>query len=105
MARSIGVLGDRGQALGRLGHVNVDHILLADAPVRPATQSALWADFGRDFYASVSWSDIPKHDGRRIWLGGMTSLEYAGEDPTTPWRGAMTLPRQMSLHPARLVPD
>ena len=88
--------------LGDWGHVNVDHILLADAPVRPATQPALWADFGRDFYAAVSWSDIPKHDGRRIWLGWMANLEYAGEVPTTPWRGAMTLPRQMSL---RRSPD
>ncbi len=90
---------------GDWGHVNVDHILMADAPARPATQSALWADFGRHFYAAAAWSDIPKHDGRRIWLGWMASLEYAGEDLTTPWRGAMTLPRQMSLHPARLVPD
>ena len=31
-----------------------------------ATQDAQWVDYGRDFYAPISWSDIPKQDGRRI---------------------------------------
>lgn len=30
----------------------------------------LWTDYGRDFYAAVSWSDIPSTDSRRLWLGG-----------------------------------
>jgi sucrose-6-phosphate hydrolase SacC (GH32 family) len=82
---------------GGWGHVNVDHILLADTPARSATEPALWADFGRDFYAAVSWSDIPPRDGRRLWLGWMSNWEYASEVPTAPWRGAMTLPRALSL--------
>lgn len=82
---------------GGWGHVNVDHIVLADQPARSARPPALWADHGSDFYAAVSWSGIPPEDGRRIWLGWMANLEYAGDVPTSPWRGAMTLPREMSL--------
>ncbi|MBM3834293.1 MAG: glycoside hydrolase family 32 protein [Verrucomicrobia bacterium] len=85
------------QHSGGWGHINVDHILLADQPARPATEAALWADFGRDFYAAVSWSDIPKRDGRRLWLGWMSNWEYAQDVPTSPWRSAMTVPRELEL--------
>ena len=39
---------------------SVDHIHTADAPARPAGEPALWADYGPDFYAAVSWNDIPR---------------------------------------------
>ncbi len=84
-------------ATGGWGHINVDHLLLADAPARPATRPALWADWGRDFYAAVSWSDVPPRDGRRLWIGWMSNWEYAADVPTQPWRGAMSLPRELSL--------
>lgn len=83
---------------GGWGHINVDHILFADAPARRPTEPALWADWGRDFYAAVSWSDIPKRDGRRLWLGWMSNWEYANDVPTTPWRSAMSVPRELRLH-------
>lgn len=57
----------------------------------------LWLDYGPDCYASVTWSDIPKQDGRRIMLAWMTNWEYASHQPTAPWRGAMTFPRELSL--------
>jgi beta-fructofuranosidase/levanase/fructan beta-fructosidase len=85
---------------GGWGHINVDHILLADTPARPATEPALWADWGRDFYAAVSWSDIPKRDGRRLWLGWMSNWEYANDVPTSPWRSAMSIARELSLRKA-----
>jgi sucrose-6-phosphate hydrolase SacC (GH32 family) len=82
---------------GGWGHINVDHILLANDPARAATQPVLWADHGRDFYAAVTWSDIPRSDDRRIFLGWMSSPEYAGDVPTAPWRCAMSLPRELAL--------
>lgn len=57
----------------------------------------LWLDHGPDFYATVTWSDVPRADGRRIALGWMSNWQYAQEVPTTPWRGAMTLPRELGL--------
>jgi fructan beta-fructosidase len=68
-------------------------------PARAAGDKALWADYGADFYAGVSWSDVPKSDGRRIWLGWMSNWLYAGDVPTSPWRSAMTVPRTLALRP------
>ncbi|MCT8139389.1 glycoside hydrolase family 32 protein [Anaerobacillus sp. CMMVII] len=57
----------------------------------------LWLDYGRDNYAGVSWSDIPKEDGRRIYIGWMSNWRYANLVPTEVWRSGMTLPRELSL--------
>ena len=54
-----------------------------------------WVDFGPDFYAGLSWSDAP--DQRRLWLGWMNNWTYAALIPTSPWRGTMTIPRELSL--------
>ncbi|MEK4517001.1 PfkB family carbohydrate kinase [Paenibacillus sp. FSL H8-0122] len=59
--------------------------------------TVLWLDEGRDNYAAVSWSDIPDEDGRRIIIGWMNNWRYANQTPTASWRGAMTLPRVLSL--------
>lgn len=56
-----------------------------------------WVDWGRDNYAGVTWSDVPKEDGRRIFLGWMSNWAYANVVPTEEWRSAMTLPRTLSL--------
>jgi sucrose-6-phosphate hydrolase SacC (GH32 family) len=82
---------------GGWGHLNVDHLVLADTPARPASQPALWADFGVDFYAAVTYGDIPRRDGRRIFVGWMNGPHYAGNVPTDPWRSAQSLPRALSL--------
>ena len=57
----------------------------------------LWADYGKDFYAAVSWSGVPPEDGRRLWLGWMNNWQYAQEIPTSPWRSAQSLPRTLAL--------
>lgn len=57
----------------------------------------LWLDHGRDNYASVSWSDIPETDGRRLVIGWMSNWKYAGQLPTEKWRSAMTIPRELRL--------
>ncbi len=58
---------------------------------------ALWADYGRDFYAAVSWGDVPASDGRRLWIGWMSNWDYANVVPTDPWRSAQALPRRLQL--------
>ena len=58
---------------------------------------ALWSDYGGDFYASTSFSDIPASDGRRIWMGWLDNWEYAARVPTSPWRGQQSIPRVLGL--------
>lgn len=82
---------------GGWGHISLDQVIMADEPARPASEDPLWADFGADFYAAVSWSDVPGEDGRRIWLGWMSNWDYANDVPTSPWRSAMSLPRSLHL--------
>lgn len=57
----------------------------------------LWADYGRDFYAAVSWSNIPATDGRRVWIGWMNNWQYGKDIPTSPWRSAQSAPRALTL--------
>ena len=83
----------------------------ADEPVprtaNPGAPGVRWGDYGKDLYATVSWSDVPRADGRRIWIGWMSNWQYAGDIPTSPWRSAMSLPRTVALkttaHGIRLV--
>jgi sucrose-6-phosphate hydrolase SacC (GH32 family) len=85
------------QATGGWGHINVDQITLADAPAHPASEAAQWFDYGPDYYAAVSWSDVPKSDGRRLWIGWMNNWEYGQAVPTAPWRSTMSIPREVGL--------
>ncbi|ARV47204.1 levanase [Bacillus subtilis] len=61
------------------------------------SDKVLWTDYGKDFYAAVSWSDIPSSDGRRLWLGWMSNWQYANDVPTSPWRSAASIPRELKL--------
>lgn len=54
-------------------------------------------DAGRDCYAAVTWSGIPEEDGRCLAIGWMNNWRYARQMPGEEWRGAMTLPRELSL--------
>ena len=58
-----------------------------------------WLDWGRDYYAAVSFSDAP--DNRRLMIAWMNNWEYANQIPTSPWRSPMTLAREISLHTIR----
>ena len=81
------------------GHIFVDQIVLGGAPAKPASGTALWADYGSDFYAAITWDNLPKSDPRRILIGWMSNWDYANDVPTSPWRGAMTVPRTLTLRP------
>ncbi len=54
-----------------------------------------WLDHGTDFYAAVTFNDAPA--GRRVAIGWMSNWAYAQVTPTSPWRGAMAIPRELRL--------
>ena len=54
-----------------------------------------WMDYGKDHYATVSWSNAP--DNRRTISGWMSNWQYAGEVPTMQYRSANTIPREAGL--------
>lgn len=56
---------------------------------------AEWVDYGADNYAGVSWSNLP--DQRTLSIGWLNNWDYGQMTPLQPWRGAMTLPRELSL--------
>ena len=62
----------------------------------------LWVEHGKDFYATISFADIPPADGRRIWMGWISNWLYANDEPTVTWRGAQSIPRQLAL---KRLPD
>ena len=51
-------------------------------------------DFGPDFYAPQTWSNTP---GRRVLAGWQNNWHYAHQVPTTPWRGQLSIPRDLGL--------
>ncbi len=55
-----------------------------------------WLDYGTDNYAGVTYNNVPGNE--RIFIGWMSNWDYAKVTPTTTWRSAMTVPRQLSLH-------
>ncbi|CAM5578362.1 glycoside hydrolase family 32 protein [Streptomyces narbonensis] len=77
------------------GHILADHFVAADQPAVPALQRADWVDHGKDYYAAVSWEDAP--DGKRRMIGWMNNWQYGNNIPTSPWRSAQSIPREMAL--------
>ncbi|RQW62527.1 glycoside hydrolase family 32 protein [Vibrio viridaestus] len=57
--------------------------------------TVLWLDYGRDYYAAQTWSDVT--DGSRIAIAWMSNWQYANEVPTLSWRSAMSSPRRLKL--------
>lgn len=59
---------------------------------------ALWQDYGKDHYASVSFSNAP--DGRHTMIAWMSNWEYANNVPTMQFRSANTIARDPFLYEA-----
>jgi sucrose-6-phosphate hydrolase SacC (GH32 family) len=53
----------------------------------------LIGDFGKNYYATQTWSNIPEEDGRTIQIAWMRG----GEFPGMPFNGQMTFPAELSL--------
>ncbi|MFD3840180.1 GH32 C-terminal domain-containing protein [Streptomyces sp. NPDC058642] len=77
------------------GHLLADQFTAADTAAKSVVQRADWADYGKDYYAAVSWEDSP--DGKRYMIGWMNNWDYGGAVPTSAWRGAQSIPREMTL--------
>jgi fructan beta-fructosidase len=56
-------------------------------------ETVKWADFGRDFYAAVTWSNASEP----VWIGWMSNWQYANQVPTDPFRSVMSIPRKLKL--------
>lgn len=54
-----------------------------------------WIDWGTDNYAGITYNNLPQDE--RIFIGWMSNWDYARNTPTEKWRGAMTVPRMLSL--------
>ena len=54
-----------------------------------------WLDYGKDHYATVTWSDAP--DNRRTAIGWMSNWYYAADIPTKQFRSANTVARDLGL--------
>lgn len=64
---------------------------------RVNNEKAVWADYGKDNYAGVTWNNVPTSDGRRLFIGWMSNWDYAQQVPTTTWRSSTTIPRELKL--------
>ncbi|MFE7651372.1 GH32 C-terminal domain-containing protein [Streptomyces bottropensis] len=80
---------------GGWGHILADQFTAAGAPALSVLRRAHWADYGKDYYAAVSWENTP--GSKRHMIGWMSNWDYAGATPTSPWRGAQSIPREMAL--------
>lgn len=54
-----------------------------------------WMDWGKDHYATVTWSDAP--DNRRIAIAWMSNWQYANDVPTSQYRSPNSVPRDLGL--------
>jgi len=63
----------------------------------PDTQDyPLYLDYGKDFYAGITFANTGQNQYATLmaWIG---SHVYSSDTPTAPWRGAMSLPRDLHL--------
>lgn len=86
-------MGDGSIAGGSGGEYFVGHF---DGVRFTTIQHSQWVDYGRDFYAPISFENFPNTDNRRVWLGWFNNWQTC-LIPTQPWRGSMSVPRELSL--------
>ncbi|RYL93840.1 glycoside hydrolase family 32 protein [Sporolactobacillus sp. THM7-4] len=80
---------------GGWGHILADQFTLANKPAVSSSQRAHWVDFGTDNYAVNTFNHVPGN--KRIMIGWMNNWQYGESIPTSPWRSAMTVPRELKL--------
>ncbi|GAA3618960.1 GH32 C-terminal domain-containing protein [Microlunatus ginsengisoli] len=82
-------------ALADWGHLIADYFVAADQPALSSAQRVRWIDHGNDFYAAVTFNDLPQD--QRTMIGWMGNWDYANSTPTGTWRGQQSIPRRLSL--------
>jgi fructan beta-fructosidase len=60
----------------------------------PYSTETKWLDYGPDEYAGITWSNTGK---RKIFIGWMSNWDYANIVPTTAWRSAATIARELKI--------
>lgn len=55
-----------------------------------------WTDYGKDSYCAIPYNHLP-HGAKPTLIAWMDDWQYASQLPTSPWRGQMTLPRELTL--------
>jgi len=55
-----------------------------------------WTDYGKDSYCAISYNHLPP-GAPPVLIGWMNNWEYADKLPTSPWRGQMTIPRELHV--------
>lgn len=53
-------------------------------------------DYGPDYYAAIVYNNLPPGQ-KPVSIGWVNNWNYATEIPTTPWKSAMSLPRELSV--------
>jgi sucrose-6-phosphate hydrolase SacC (GH32 family) len=80
-------------ATGGWGHIDVDEISFSNSMAR--SQVANWVDWGPDFYAAQAYNGLSSD--KHVAIAWMNNWQYGGLIPTSPWRSAMSIPREFSL--------
>ena len=63
--------------------------------VNESPSKTKWMDWGKDHYATVTWSDAPNN--RRIAIAWMSNWQYTNDVPTSQYRSPNSVPRDLSL--------
>lgn len=72
------------------------HKFTPDNPKRYTSGQSLWQDYGKDHYATVSFSNAPA--SRHTMIGWMSNWQYANQVPTRQYRSANTICREPFLY-------
>lgn len=66
-----------------------------DSYYDPGSGKVNWVDYGPDYYASLTYNGLANYE--RVAITWMSDWAYGATIPTSPWRSAMTVPRELTL--------
>jgi fructan beta-fructosidase len=92
---------DLNAGLGEPGSKALAWLGAFDGTTFTADGDAQLLDHGPDFYAAQSFSNAP--GGRVVWTAWSDNWLYALGTPTEPWRGSLTVPRDVRVVDGAIV--